>query len=131
MKKHKKRYRQNYRITFISLDDPRFVKEIERRAYQKYLNRQYSCETKYQEINESNLENVFSNKIYYKAMKDLPLIEKKIIYFDIVENYGLEETCNILNLTKKEVLDYRKKAIKHFKRNVKKYSNKKGGNSNE
>ncbi len=122
----KKKYEPKYKVTFISLDDPRVMREVNKRIYQNCLRDCYSTSSKYKKIETYNLEDIFSNKIYYQAMKELPLIEKKILYFDVFENEGLNGVCEKLNLTRKEVLDYHKKAIKHFKANVKKYSAKRG-----
>ena len=55
-----------------------------------------------------HIERVFKNKKYYKAMKRVPTLEKKVLYLIAVEEYTPSEVGYLLN----------KRAIKHFKKNL-------------
>ena len=84
------------------------------------------------EINNINhLEKVFTEKNYYQAMKQVPLLERKVLYLYYVEKYTTKEICQKLKLNKIQVIALKNKGIKHFKRNIKLlYSSKNGKNTN-
>ena len=122
------RNKQKKKLSFNNLKDN---KEIEKELYQKYLR---ANETKEKYVDSEHLENIFTNEIYYRAMKEIPKIEKQILYMSVYEYRTLNEICKILKKTKREVKDLREKAVKHFKENVKKYEKKytnKAGDLNE
>ena len=45
------------------------------------------------DVNINHLENIFSNELYYLAMKIVPLIERKVLYLTYVENCKLIDIC--------------------------------------
>jgi len=117
----------------LSLDNPQNKKELDIIAYLNYQ-RNEQANTKERNIDINHLENIFTNKIYFKAMKKVPLLEKRVLYLAIYETSDLEKICKILKLSKKEVIELKNKGIKHFKENVKFYSkvfSKKGGVPND
>lgn len=122
------RNKQKKKLSFNNLKDN---KEIERELYQKFLRTKEETE-KY--VDSEHLENVFTNEIYYRAMKEIPKIEKQILYLSVYEYKTLNEICKTLKKTKREVKDLREKAVKHFRENIQKYEKnhtKKAGDLNE
>ena len=122
------RNKRKKKLSFNNLKDN---KEIEKELYQKYLR---ANKTKEKYVDSEHLENIFTNEIYYRAMKEIPKIEKQILYMSVYEYRTLNEICKTLKKTKREVKDLREKAVKHFKENVKKYEKKytnKAGDLNE
>lgn len=92
------------------------------------------------EINYKQLEDVFSNPVYYKAMKELPLSEKFTLYVYVFKGEYLDKLCDDYKISKNGFIQIKDNGINHFKRNVKKYNSKKhnkrkyqkkGGNYNE
>lgn len=90
------------------------VKEIlSKNYYQK------SMETvENSDVDINHLENIFTNEIYYTAMKMLPLVERKILYLSYIETTRLNDICRKLKLERKQVIYLRTKAINTFKRNL-------------
>ena len=70
------------------------------------------------DVDINHLENIFTNKTYYLAMKMVPLLERKVLYLAYVENVRLNDICRRLKLKNKEVIFLRNKAIIHFKHNL-------------
>lgn len=118
----------------ISLNDMKKRKKIDSQVYQDYL-RENLIDTKEENhIDIEHLENIFTNEIYYRAMKNLAPIEKAILFLSFYENKTLKEICKTLKKSKAEVVKLKSVAIKHFKKNVEKYNlilKKKGGATNE
>lgn len=112
------RNKQKKKLSFNNLKDN---KEIERELYQKFLRTKEETE-KY--VDSEHLENVFTNEIYYRAMKEIPKIEKQILYLSVYEYKTLNEICKTLKKTKREVKDLRENAVKHFRENIQKYEKK-------
>ncbi len=115
---------------FFSLNDYRNQKYFDDIVYRQYLI-DLNLENPKRTIDINHLENIFNNKTYYKAMKKVPLLEKKVLYLNICENEDLDTICNILKLSKKQVTRLRKNAIKHFRENLRKYKKRNGGVSND
>lgn len=90
------------------------VKEIlSKNYYQK------SMETvENSDVDINHLENIFTNEIYYTAMKMLPLVERKILYLSYIETTQLNDICRKLKLERKQVIYLRTKAINTFRRNL-------------
>lgn len=90
------------------------VKEIlSKNYYQK------SMETvENSDVDINHLENIFTNEIYYTAMKMLPLVERKILYLSYIETTQLNNICRKLKLERKQVIYLRTKAINTFRRNL-------------
>lgn len=84
------------------------------------------------DVNLNHLENIFTDKTYYMAMKLVPLLERKVLYLSYIENLRLNDICRRLKLSKSEVISIRNKGILHFKNNLltlfKAERLKKGGN---
>lgn len=72
------------------------------------------------DISAEHLENAFTNKKYYLAMKPLPIQEKQVLYYSAIKSYPLQRISAVMNLSKNEVLKLKEKAIADFKRNLKK-----------
>ena len=83
-------------------------------------------------VNINHLERIFTDETYYKAMKIVPLLERKVLYLSYIENCRLNEICKRLKLEKKQVVSLKSKGITHFKNNLallyKVNNSKKGGN---
>lgn len=116
----------------ISFDNPNNQKLIEKQLYQNYLRNSIDIPKDkfiYVEIDINHLENIFTKKVYYEAMKSLSNIEKQILYLFVCEKKSLKQISKILKLSKKEVSILKDLAIKHFKDNVNNLKN--GGALNE
>ena len=72
------------------------------------------------DVDYKHLENAFTNKKYYLAMKTLSLQEKQVLYYLAIENYSLKKTSILMNLSQNKVLKLKETAISNFKRNLKK-----------
>lgn len=70
------------------------------------------------DVNINHLENIFSDELYYLAMKIVPLIERKVLYLTYVENRKIVDICKRLKIQKKEVISLRDNGIRHFKYNL-------------
>lgn len=70
------------------------------------------------DVDINHLENIFTDKTYYLAMKIVPLLERKVLYLSYIENVRLNDICRRLKLQKKEVVILRNKGITHFKNNL-------------
>lgn len=118
---------------FLSLNDYRNQKYFDDIVYRQYLI-DLNLEDSRRVIDINHLENIFNNQIYYLAMKKVPLLEKKVLYLNICENEDLDIICEILKLSRKQVIKLRTSGIRHFRENLKKYnkaySKKNGGASN-
>ena len=106
--------------------------KLESQFYQDFL-RKNLTDTEEKNIDLDTFENIFTNEIYYQAMKNLLPIEKEVLYLAYYENWTLKEVCKILGKSRKEVIILKSQAINHFKDNCKMYeitsSKKKGGES--
>ena len=70
------------------------------------------------DVNINHLENIFSDELYYLAMKIVPLMERKVLFLTYVENRKIVDICKRLKIQKKEVISLRDKGIRHFKYNL-------------
>ncbi len=70
------------------------------------------------DVDINHLENIFTNKTYYLAMKLVPPLERKVLYLSYIENSKLNDIGRRLKLQKNEVISLRNKAITHFKNNL-------------
>lgn len=107
--------------------------KLEAQLYQDYLRKNLiDTEENNKNIDMEHLENVFTNEIYYRAMKNLLPNEKKVLYLSYYENWILGDVCKILGMSRKEVIELKARAINHFKKNVQRYQLilKKGGANN-
>lgn len=112
----------------IYLPNKVLVKIIEDTYYQNSMQKLEDVD-----VNINHLENIFTDKTYYLAMKLVPLLERKILYLSYIENARLNDICRRLKLSKNEVISIRNKGIQHFKNNLltlfKAERLKKGGNA--
>ncbi len=53
------------------------------------------------DLNAEHIENAFTNKKYYLSMKLLPLQEKKVLYYSVIENYPLRKNIKNVKYVKK------------------------------
>lgn len=116
----------------ISLNDMKKRKIIDSQLYQDYL-RKNLIDTE-EKITITHFENIFTNEIYYRSMKDLTRLEKAVLFLSVYENRPLGEVCKTLKKSRTEVIGIKKSALEHFKKNVEKYNlilNKKGGVASE
>ncbi|MCI9177694.1 MAG: hypothetical protein HFJ28_03825 [Clostridia bacterium] len=70
------------------------------------------------DVTINHLENVFTNRTYYAAMKIVPLIERKVLYLSYIENVRINDICRKLKLQKRQVIHLRNQGITHFKNNL-------------
>ena len=126
----KKKKRKFAKVKKYSFDNPKDLKEIEKYTYQDYL-RNKNCNKK--KVDYKNLEEIFTNDIYYKAMKEIPLKEKHAIYLLVLEGSDLEKVCSEMKVSKKEIIKIKTKGINRFKKNIERYQKAKrnGGDFNE
>lgn len=119
----------------LSLDNYKDNLEIEKELYQQFLRKQDSFTEDKILVDMNHLENIFTNEIYYKAMKDVPTLEKQALYLYVYDYRTLNDICKILKKSKNEIVTARSSAIQHFKENIKKYkkiySKKNGCDSDE
>ena len=120
--KNKKWYGRKNKIRNYSFDNPRDKKRIDKEIYQDYLRKENKG---IENVGYKHLEEVFTNEIYYEAMKDLPLIEKQALFVTVFATSDLEKACSDMRKGKKEVIELKTRAINHFKENVKKELEKK------
>lgn len=76
------------------------------------------------EIDYKHLEEVFSKKIHYMAMKELPLSEKFAIYVYVFREEYLDRLCNDYQISKNGFIQIKNNGINRFKKNVRKYNSK-------
>lgn len=50
------------------------------------------------DVDMYHLENIFTDKTYYLAMKIIPLLERKVLYLTYIENVRLNDICRRLKL---------------------------------
>lgn len=112
----------------LSLDNPNDFYEIELHSYDEYIRDLRSKTIDRGKVDLQHVENIFINDIYYKAMKQLPLIERKILFLSFVENERDVAISLIIRKSPNEILKLRDISIKHFKANVEFY--KKGDKCN-
>lgn len=81
------------------IDNEKIIKIIEDNYYTKSMENIDNAD-----VNINHLENIFTNKTYYLAMKIVPLLERKVLYLSYIENVRLNDICRKLKLQKKEVI---------------------------
>lgn len=115
MKRKKRKFTKARKYSF---DNEKDLKKIEKYTYQDYLRNQNKESEK---VDYKRLEEIFTNEIYYKAMKKLPLKEKHAIYLVVFDSNDLEKACSEMKVSKTEIIEIKTKGINHFKENVSKY----------
>lgn len=131
----KSSFRKKFIPKIISLNTKDVEKMLDRKTYEEFLRKQKLDINTKTFIDSKHFENIFTNKIYYNAMKRLPSFEKKILYLYYYEYKSLNEVCKILKCSKDIIIKIKHQAIQHFINNVKKYQKQKfkknGGVYNE
>lgn len=125
-------FRKNFTKDIYSLNDIKTQKIIDSFQYQNFL-RKNLIDTKEKNITPKHFENIFTNEIYYRAMKNLLPIEKEILYLAFYENYSLQEICKITKKSKTEIIILKNNTLNKLKQNYNKYSSilsRKGGVKN-
>ena len=113
-----KEKRRNFtKVKKLSFDNSKDKRYIEKYAYQDYLRNQNK---KLKDVDYKHLEKIFTNEVYYKAMKKLLPKEKQVIYLLVFDSNDLEKVCSEMKKSKKDVIRIKTNAIKHFKRNINK-----------
>lgn len=70
------------------------------------------------DIDYVHLDKAFTNPQYYRAMKAIPLQQKRILYLSIIENLSVHEIANILNIAPNKVRRLLRSGVKNFKINL-------------
>jgi RNA polymerase sigma factor (sigma-70 family) len=70
------------------------------------------------DITYANIEKLFVNEKYYRAMKRLSGREKLVLFLTIVEEKRAEQVAEIMNTTKENIKMIKSRAIKHFLNNL-------------
>lgn len=126
--------KKNNNFDEISLNDYTTQKLLDNQSYQNYL-RENSNNTNEKIKYKKRLEEIFKNEIYYSALKNLPLQEKRIFYLSLFKRLQLNEICKKEKISKKEVIRIKEISIEHFIKNVqllkKQYFENKTGEENE
>jgi len=66
------------------------------------------------DITYSNIENLFTNEKYYRAMKKLSDKEKLVLFLTVIKEKKADEIAEIMNITKDNVWKIKSRAIKKF-----------------
>lgn len=131
---NKTEQKKNNNFDEISLNNYTTQKLLDNQSYQNYL-RENSNNTNEKIKYKKRLEEIFKNEIYYSALKNLPLQEKRIFYLSLFKRLQLNEICKKEKLSKKEVIRIKEISIEHFIKNVqllkKQYFENKTGEENE
>ena len=69
-------------------------------------------------IRHSNIEDFFTNKKHYEAMKTLTDREKLVLFLTVVEEMTGKQVAEIMNTTKDNVKMLKSRAIKNFLQNL-------------
>ena len=70
------------------------------------------------DVSHSNIENLFTNEKYYKAMKKLTDKEKLVLFLTVIEENKAETVAKIMNTTKENIWKIKSRAIKTFLYNL-------------
>lgn len=105
----------------LSFNNPDDISKIDSYTYNKFLKDLNTKQSTKKIVTINHLENIFTNRLYYIAMKHIPLQEKKVLYLSFIKNENLNTVCNIFKISKKQAIKLKVNGIKHFKENVKKY----------
>jgi len=71
-----------------------------------------------EDIKYSNIETLFTNKKYYRAMQKLSDKEKLVLFLTVIEDKNAEQVAEIMNTTKDNVWKIKSRAIKNFLSNL-------------
>lgn len=71
------------------------------------------------DVDINHLENIFQNELYYKAMKNVPLNQRQVLYLLFVDDYTTKEIANYFRTTPNNINKLKQQAIINFKKNLK------------
>ena len=103
-----------------NLSKEKFEKEQKKfnsKLLEKLTLRKFSNEL---DVNSEQPEKAFSSLEYYKAMKEVPLNQKKALYLLVVCEFSLLQVAKMLNKKPSDILSLSLLAIKNFKTNLRK-----------
>ena len=66
----------------------------------------------------SDIENLFTDEKYYRAMKGLTDKEKLVLFLTVIKEMKADEIAEIINITKDNVWKIKSRAIKKFLKNL-------------
>lgn len=109
------------KIYFVGLTDEMLgvdcTPKVENKIYQDYLRNETTEQKSLKDIDYKNLENIFSKRADYLAMKKLTLMEKFTIYIYVFYPQYIEKLCKDCNVP----LEYFTKTMKNGVRKFLKY----------
>ncbi len=70
-------------------------------------------------INYTNMENIFEDVNVSKSVKKLTDVQKQVIYLTIVEEYSIDEVANIVGTSIDNIYQIKSRAIKKILKNLK------------
>jgi len=69
-------------------------------------------------VKYTNIEDLFTDEKYYKAMKKLSDREKQVLFLSIVEEQRTEQIAKMLNTAKENIWNIKSRAIRNFLNNL-------------
>lgn len=111
-----KEYFENKENLNNSIQEKKINKLLDKITYKNYTGNEFANV----DLDEEHIENAFANEKYYYAMKNIPLLEKKVLYWLIVRELSIKQVSKILKKAPNEIITLKKQAIIHFKNNLSK-----------
>lgn len=111
-----KEYFENKENLNNSIQEKKINKLLDQIIYKNYTGNEFANV----DLDEEHIENAFANEKYYYAMKNIPLLEKKVLYWLIVRELSIKQVSKILKKAPNEIIILKKQAIIHFKNNLSK-----------
>lgn len=111
-----KEYFENKENLNNSIQEKKINKLLDKITYKNYTGNEFANV----DLDEEHIENAFANEKYYYAMKNIPLLEKKVLYWLIVRELSIKQVSKILKKAPNEIITLKKHAIIHFKNNLSK-----------
>lgn len=111
-----KEYFENKENLKNSIQEKKINKLLDKITYKNYTGNEFTNV----DLDEEHIENAFANEKYYYAMKNIPLLEKKVLYWLIVRELSIKQVSKILKKAPNEIITLKKQAIIHFKNNLSK-----------
>ena len=66
----------------------------------------------------ASIEDFFTDKRHYRAMKNLSHREKTVLYMTVIEDMSAEQVAEALNMTKDNIWKIKSRATEHFMKNL-------------
>ena len=70
------------------------------------------------DVTYSNIENLFTNEKYYRAMKKLSSKEKSVLFLTVINEMRAEKVAEIMETTKDNIWKIKSRALKNFLHNL-------------